>query len=320
MAVKFLLLDYRSMTTNNNINLSPTGKGILASILASCLFAFLPIFLQLQRQLPLQELSSPGNWLVGQRIIWSTIFMLIILHQTGRISLLWIQLKQWKLWPRYFCSALLIGPQLWLFFWAPLNGETLSVALGYFALPLVLVAVGKFIYGEQLTRMQAIACTIATGGVFYAYLIADGLSWVVFVIALGYPLYFLWRRRYPMDSDIVFCMDNIFLLPIAIPALLYIYPLSHWFEIQNIYWIYYITLALAGTLPMLLFLYASQNLPISLFGLLGYLEPILVFIVALVIGEKVNINEIPIYLAIMVALLFIGIDTFVRKEDNNMKI
>ena len=300
------------------INLSPTSKGILASILASCLFAFLPMYLQLQRQMPLQDLSSPGNWLAGQRIIWSAVFMIIILLQAGRISFLWKQLKKWKLWPRYFFSALLIAPQFWLFFWAPLNGETLSVALGYFALPLVLVTLGKFIYGEQLTRMQIIACSFATCGVCYAYFIADGLSWVVFVIALGYPLYFIWRRRYPMDSDIVFCMDNLFLLPIAIPAMLYIYPWNYWSDIRDIYWFYYMGLAFAGTLPMLLFLYASQNLPISLFGLLGYLEPILVFIVALVIGEQIKTNEIPIYIAIMTALLFIGIDTFVRKADTRM--
>ncbi|WP_413698499.1 EamA family transporter [Psychromonas sp. KJ10-10] len=197
-------------------------------------------------------------------------------------------------------------------FWAPVNGETLSVALGYFALPLVLVAIGKLIYGEKLTRMQVIACVIASVAVIYAYIIADGLSWVVFVIALGYPLYFIYRRRYPMESDIVFCLDNLFLLPIAIPALLYLYPLSNWPDIEVLYWLYYIGLALAGTLPMLLFLYASQNLPISIFGLLSYLEPVLVFIVALLIGEQVSIIEIPIYATIMVALVFIGIDTFKR--------
>jgi chloramphenicol-sensitive protein RarD len=302
------------MILKNQINLSPTRKGILASILASCLFAFLPMYLQLQNQIPLQNLSSPGNWLAGQRILWSALFMLLILWQMGRISLFWAQLKKWRLWPRYFISALLIAPQFWIFFWAPVNGETLSVALGYFALPLVLVAVGKFIYGEQLTRIQTLACLIAASAVAYAYFIAEGLSWVVFVIALGYPLYFIWRRKYPMDSDFVFCLDNLFLLPIAIPALLYIFPLQYWGDIATLNWFYYMGLALAGTLPMLLFLYASKHLPISFFGLLSYLEPVLVFIVALLIGEQVNIIEIPIYVAIMAALVLIGIDTVKRTE------
>tara|TARA_R110001583_G_scaffold9433_4_gene44760 strand:+ start:7379 stop:8323 length:945 start_codon:yes stop_codon:yes gene_type:complete len=307
------------MIFNTSIHSSATSKGILASICASCLFAIIPMYLQLQWHIPLPDLSSPGNWLAGQRIIWSTVFMLLILWKMGRISLFWGQLKKWRLWPRYFISALLIAPQFWIFFWAPVNGETLSVALGYFALPLVLVAVGRFIYGEQLTRVQTLACLIATGAVAYAYFIADGLSWVVFVIACGYPLYFIWRRRYPMHSDVVFCLDNLFLLPIAIPALLYIYPWAQWSDIQTLNWFYYMGLALVGTLPMLLFLYASKHLPISFFGLLSYLEPVLVFIVALLIGEQVNIIEIPIYMAIIASLVLIGIDTFARREISKYK-
>lgn len=276
------------------------------------------MYLQLQSHMSLQNLSSPGNWLAAQRILWSVVLMFFILVQMGRMKLFWTALKKWRLWPRYFISALLIGPQFWIFFWAPVNGETLSVALGYFALPLVLVALGKLIYGEKLTRMQLIACVIASGAVIYAYFIADGLSWVVFIIALGYPLYFIYRRRYPMESDLVFCLDNLFLLPIAIVAMLYLYPLSNWQHIEAVYWLYYIGLAFAGTLPMLLFLYASQNLPISIFGLLSYLEPVLVFIVALLIGEQVSIIEIPIYATIMVALVFIGIDTSKRVEISRL--
>lgn len=304
-----------SKKNSNASQFSDRKKGLIASILASCLFALLPIYVQFQPAWPETAVSAgAGHWLAGQRILWSSVLMLLGLTLIGRISLLWVQLKQWRSWPIFLLSACLIAPQFWLFVWAPLHGETLSVALGYFSLPLTLVAVGYFIYGERLTRAQLLACGIATCGVIYAYLIADGISWIVFVVALGYPLYFMLRRRYPLDNDLVFSLDNIFLLPIALLAMLYLQPFNDWLQIEVWSWAYYIGLAIAGTLPMLLFLYASQMLPLSLFGLLGYLEPALVFCVGLLLGERVELIQWPTYGAIMLALLLIAIDSYKRRS------
>ncbi|MEH6454445.1 MAG: EamA family transporter RarD [Psychromonas sp.] len=299
----------------NAPNISDHKKGLIASVLASCFFALLPIYVQFQPILPETGIAAgAGHWLAAQRILWSSVIMLLGLLIIGRISMLWSQLKQWRLWPRFFISACLIAPQFWLFIWAPLQGETLSVALGYFALPLTLVAVGYFVYGEQLTRAQLFACIIASCGVIYAYVIADGISWIVFVVALGYPLYFMYRRRYPMANDLVFSLDNLFLLPIALLAMFYLQPFNTWSEIEVWSWGYYLGLAVAGTLPMLLFLYASQMLPLSLFGLLGYLEPVLVFCVGLLLGERIELIQWPTYGAIMLALVFIAVDSYKRRN------
>jgi len=290
-------------------------KGLLASIIASCLFALLPLYVQFQPNFPdTSTASEAGHWLTAQRILWSSVIMLLGLVIVGRISKLWEQLKQWRLWPRFLLSACLIAPQFWLFVWAPLQGEILSVALGYFALPLTLVTVGYFVYGEQLSRAQLLACIIATCGVVYAYVIADGISWIVFVVALGYPLYFMNRRCYSMASDLVFTLDNIFLLPLALLAMVYFRPFDDWLQIEALSWAYYLGLGIIGTLPMLLFLYASQMLPLSLFGLLTYLEPTLVFCLGLLLGERIDLIQWPIYGAIMLALVLIAIDRDKRRR------
>ena len=301
---------------NKILHISPHKKGQIASLLASCLFALLPVYVQFQPTWPETGVAGgAGHWLVGQRILWSAVFMVLGLTLIGRVSMLLAQLKQWRLWPRFFLSACLIAPQFWIFIWAPLQGETLSVALGYFALPLTLVAVGYFFYDEKLTRAQLLACLIATCGVIYAYLIADGISWIVFVVALGYPLYFMHRRRHPMASDLVFSLDNIFLLPIALFALFYLQPFDDWLQIDAWSWAYYLGLAIAGTLPMLLFLYASQMLPLSLFGLLGYLEPVLVFCVGLLLGERIDLVQWPTYGAITLALALVAVDRYKRRDS-----
>ncbi|OUR66399.1 permease [Marinomonas sp. 42_23_T18] len=302
-----------SLLNNKTAHFSDHKKGVLASIIASCLFAMLPLYVQFQPSVS-GSASDAGHWLTGQRILWSAVVMLLGLSIVGRIPALWAQLKQWRLWPSFLLSACLIAPQFWIFVWAPLQGEILSVALGYFALPLTLVAVGYLVYGEQLSRVQWLACMIAACGVIYAYLIADGISWIVFVVALGYPLYFMNRRRYAIASDLVFTLDNIFLLPFALLAMLYLQPFNTWSQIEVGSWAYFLGLGIIGTLPMLLFLYASQKLPLSLFGLLTYIEPTLVFCLGLLLGERIDLIQWPIYGAIMFALLLIAVDRDKRKR------
>ncbi|WP_235836239.1 EamA family transporter RarD [Agarivorans sp. Toyoura001] len=282
--------------------------GLLSSVAASCMFAFLPWYIH---QFPLEPNS--GNWLAAQRIVWSCLLMLIGLGLMKQLPLIVSQLVNVKAWPRLMVASILVGLQFWLFIWAPANGQTLPVALGYFSLPLVLVLVGRFVYQERLSRVQWVAVCVAGLGVAYAYLMADGLSWVVLLVAFGYPLYFMLRRKYPLPSHIAFTVDNLLLLPLAIVYLLLNDGVSvEQSQIVSFYnhspWLYYFGLGIAGTVPMLLFLLASNHLPLSLFGLMGYLEPVLVFSVGWLLGERLSAEQWPTYILIVLALLLLAID------------
>ncbi|MGY5452198.1 EamA family transporter RarD [Agarivorans sp. MS3-6] len=282
--------------------------GLFSSVAASCMFAFLPWYIH---QFPLDQNS--GNWLAAQRIVWSCLLMLVGLLLMKQLPLVLSQLSKVTAWPRLILASVLVGLQFWLFIWAPANGQTLPVALGYFSLPLVLVLVGRFVYKERLSRLQWSAVSIAGVGVAYAYLKADGLSWVVLLVAFGYPLYFMLRRKYPLPSHIAFTIDNLLLLPLAVLYLFFSDGVSpEQSQMVTFYhhfpWLYYFGLGLAGTIPMLLFLFAANRLPMSLFGLMGYLEPILVFSVGWLLGERLSAEQWPTYLLIVVALMLLAID------------
>jgi chloramphenicol-sensitive protein RarD len=55
-------------------------------------------------------------------------------------------------------SSALVSVQLWLFMWAPLNGYSLDVSLGYFLLPLTMVLTGRLAYGERLSTCKKSLC------------------------------------------------------------------------------------------------------------------------------------------------------------------
>ena len=79
-------------------------------------------------------------------------------------------------------------------------GKTLELSLGYFLLPLAMVLVGRVFYGERLTSLQAIAVACALAGVLHEFWLTRAFSWVSLVTALGYPPYFMLRRRMGVDA------------------------------------------------------------------------------------------------------------------------
>lgn len=299
--------------------ISEQTKGVSASILSSLLFALIPAYVQLQPEMaPSLIAGGESHWLAVQRIIWSTLLFAILLMITRRLPLLISALKERKMWFRYLMSAILVAPQYWLFVWAPANGETLNLALGYFTLPIVMVLVGRFVYQESLSRLQKIACLFALLGTVWAYTLSSGVSWVVLVVALGYPFYFINRKSIPLSADIGLAIDHIILLPIAILGMLLLYPSDYISELPVSAHIYYFGLAIVAVTPMLLYLYAYTKLPVSLFGLLGYVEPTFIFIVGLLIGSTITLQEVPTYLFIMCALVALVTDG--RKRMKNIRI
>jgi chloramphenicol-sensitive protein RarD len=214
-------------------------------------------------------------------------------------------------------SAALLGVQLWLFMWAPLNGYSLDVSLGYFLLPLAMVLTGRIVYGDSLSYLQKIAVFFASLGVLNELYQVGGFSWATIVVVVGYPLYFILRKRLKTDHLGGLWVDMTLMLPVA-----------YWFvqggeqgfgvfeQYPGLMWLIPL-LGLISASALVVYIIASRLLPFSLFGLLSYVEPVLLLGVALLLGESIKSGEwltyIPIWLAVVV-LVFEGFKHLMRQR------
>lgn len=205
-------------------------------------------------------------------------------------------------------SSALLGVQLWLFVWAPINGRGLSVSIGYFLLPLTLLMVGRLLYRERLSALQAAAALSAAAGVVHEVWSSGGVSWPTAVVALGFPAYFALRRALGINTLGGLWFDMLLMLPAALffvlaqggvvaplraaPRLFALLPL----------------LGFLSAAAFMTYVLASRLLPFTLFGLLSYVEPILLFVVSLVLGETVRTADLLTYVPIMVAVAILGVD------------
>jgi len=275
-------------------------KGVVFSLTASFLFGVMYYYTSL-----LSPLS--GEQIFGWRMLLTVPVMTLLLLIWGE----WRQVRSiarrlrrelW-LWIVLPLSSALLGTQLWLFMWAPLHDRALEVSIGYFMLPLTMLLVGRFVYRDQLSGWQKSAAFSALLGVAHELYQVGGFSWASMLVALGYPLYFMLRRKAKTDCLGGLWFDMLLTLPVA-----------YWFSIASVdsalavfserpvLYALIPVLGLISASALASYVISSRHLNFSLFGLLGYVEPVLLAIVALLLGERIGpdqwLSYVPIWAAV----------------------
>lgn len=283
------------------------SKGIVLSVLASSLFGVMYYFTSL-----LWPLS--GEEIFGWRMLLTLPCMTLFMCFSGdwrRVPVIFSRVRQQPaLCGVLIVSSALVGVQLWLFLWAPLNGHSLDVSLGYFLLPLTMLVTGRLVYGEHLSHLQKIAAALAILGVANEVYRVGGFSWTTLVVAIGYPLYFLLRKRASTDNLGGLWIDMLLLLPIA---WWFVQSGEQGFDVASHRPALYALIPLLGAisaLALISYILASRMLAFSLFGLLSYVEPVLLVFVALLLGESISAGQWLTYLSIWLAVMVLAFEGF----------
>ncbi|MBP6684883.1 MAG: EamA family transporter RarD [Leucobacter sp.] len=282
-----------------------TERGLVVSVVSSLLFAGVYFVTPLLAPASAESLWGVRN-LVTIPLILATLATLKQLRLFTDIGAR-IRARPLLVLP-LIASGFLVAAQLWVFSWAPLNGRGLQVALGYFLLPLVLVVVGRFLYKDRLLWWHWLAAGVAAVGVAFEFVRVGSISWETMLVAFGYPVYFVLRRAMGTNHLGGMLWEFLLLSPLAVVLavrefangdVLQANPSLVWFAPLFGVW---------SGIALICYLLASRYLSISIFGLMSYLEPALLVVASILIGERITSGEWPMYIAVWgaVGILVIG--------------
>ena len=227
--------------------------------------------------------------------------------------------QDWKRSLFMLLAAALLGVQLWLFVWAPLHQRAIDVSLGYFLLPLMMVLVGRVFYRERLTRMQSLAVAVAAVGVSHEVIVVGSFSWVTALVIFGYPPYFMLRRRLRFGTLAGLWFDMLLLAPVALWVLRAGGGgvIQQFIDYPRLIGLVFV-LGLISSTALVSYISASRLLPLGLFGILGYVEPVLLFWVAVLLLREPIVPEawwtyIPIWIAVAL-IMFEGLFRWLKES------
>ena len=263
--------------------------------------------------------TVPALEITMHRVIWSFFFLMcLILLQRRRHEFVGV-LKNGRMLLTLLSTAILVSVNWLLYIWAVNNNYMLQASLGYYINPLVNVVLGLLFLRERLRRPQILAVVLAAGGVLYLTIAYGEFPWISLTLALSFGLYGLIRKVAPVGALVGLAVETMLLAP---PAVIYLIYLNS----QGVDTILRVSLKLDLLLigcapmtaaPLLFFTLGAKRLYLSTLGLMQYIGPSGMFLLAVFYyNEPFSATQVWTFAIIWAALVIYSTDSVIyyRRE------
>lgn len=245
------------------------SSGILYGLSAYVLWGMFPLFFK-------QLQAASAIEVVLHRMVWSLVFVLIVLAVLRRWNWLGDVRRSPALLGKFAVSALLLAGNWLSYVWAVNNGHVLDASLGYFILPLINVALGFIFLHERPRKAQWAAFALAATGVLCMAVQSGHVPWLALLIAMTFGFYGLMRKTATLGALEGMSLETMLLAPLAVVALLWAGPSgpgSQWPAHDAHTWLFFLLSGPVTAIPLLLFAAGARRVPLSTMGFLQYITP-----------------------------------------------
>ncbi len=257
------------------------ATGLWYGILAYLIWGFFPVYFKALAGVPPLQV-------VCHRIVWSVLFLWLIIVWRGRCGTIRNALQDRRAVTLLAVSALLIATNWLVFIIAVGHAQVIQSSLGYFITPFVSVLLGFLFFQERLRRMQLVSLLLAALGVLLLTIQYGRIPWAALVLALTFGSYGLFRKIVTVDSLTGLTVETLLLGPAALGYLIF----TSWqgtgaMPAQGPQTVTLLVLAgVATAVPLLLFASAARLLPLATIGFLQYITPTLHFLLAVLLYKE----------------------------------
>jgi chloramphenicol-sensitive protein RarD len=282
------------------------SQGAAAVALAFFAWGLFPIYWRLLEAVSTSEL-------VAQRIIWSTVFLVVIVLFRGRLKALAQVFTQWRACGQVLLASMLLALNWTLFVWAVNSGFIIETSLGYFLTPLFNVSLGFVFLKERLYPVQWLAVGCAVAGVLVLLLHAGHVPWVALGIASSWSLYGILKKQSSLGPITGLTAETLLLLPLAAAYLYWVmqHGEAAWSHAEFSIHLLLVGLGIVTTVPLLLFAYGVKRIPLTTVGLLQYISPTLQFLIGIYLyNEPFDAARLQAFILIWVGLAIYTWDSF----------
>ncbi|GAP35658.1 protein rarD [Piscinibacter sakaiensis] len=253
----------------------------------------------------------PASEVLVHRIVWSLVFVALLLGLRRQWRWLGEALRQPRLVGSVAVSALLLSTNWLTYIWAITHGQIVEASLGYFITPLVNVGLGVAVLRERPRAMQWAALALASAGVAGLTLATGRLPWIALVLAASFGLYGLMRKTAPLGALEGLALETLLLAPFALgtAALWMLQGTSHFPAPTLATNLWLIGVGPVTAVPLLLFAAGARRVTMTTLGLLQYIGPSLQLLVGVgLLGERFGAERLPGFVLIWLALATYSVD------------
>ncbi|WP_278831982.1 EamA family transporter RarD [Mitsuokella multacida] len=246
--------------------------GMMAALSTYLIWGVLPLYWNLLAR-------AEANEILAHRIIWSFVFMVVVLMVTKR----WQSFKEdcRALWQDKKRAAILLLAAFtislnWLtYIWAVNHGHVIDTSIGYYINPLMSVLFGIVFFRERISGLKKISLLLAAIGIVLMTYQLGKLPWVAVALAVSFSVYGALKKQLHLNPFSSITLETLLMVPFAVPyiGILMMSPANHFSLATPDLALYLMGTGVVTAVPLVLFSYGANLLPLNVLGFFQYISP-----------------------------------------------
>lgn len=227
-------------------------------------------------------------YVLSARIVASVAFLLVLLAARRRLGTVAEACRDRGALVRMMLSGVFICINWGVYIWAVNGGHALDASLAYYMNPILAVVLGTAVFGERLSPLQWLSVAVTFAGIVVTVVGHGQFPWMALVIGGSFAVYGAVKKGVRAEAEVSVLVETMTLAPFALAYLLWaeargtgaVGVLSGW------QWLLLPLSGIATTVPLLFFARGIKTTPMSLSGILMYVNPTLQFLVSVAVFRE----------------------------------
>ena len=255
------------------------NRGPLCVLGCYVIWGMLPIFWHMLA-------AVDALYVLSARIVASVAFLLVLLAARRRLGT--VACRDRGALVRMMLSGVFICINWGVYIWAVNGGHALDASLAYYMNPILAVVLGTAVFGERLSPLQWLSVAVTFAGIVVTVVGHGQFPWMALVIGGSFAVYGAVKKGVRAEAEVSVLVETLTLAPFALAYLLWaeargtgaVGVLSGW------QWLLLPLSGIATTVPLLFFARGIKTTPMSLSGILMYVNPTLQFLVSVAVFRE----------------------------------
>ena len=250
------------------------------------------------------------SYILGQRILWSVPFTLLIVALSGNLPLLKAAVKDRRALGLTALAGVVITGNWYLYIWAVNAGMVMETSMAYFIAPLIVFLLSITFFREKASSNEIIAVCLAAAGILI-YTVWMGIVPIVSLgLAVSFSVYGALKKAAGLEPAVSLTLEMTVVLPFALVFLAFTSfgPQGALFGLSVTELILLVGTGVISALPLWLYSFGVKGLPFSLVGFLQYVWPTTSLVLSVAaFHEPLSLPKLVCFLFIWTGLAFFSV-------------
>lgn len=289
---------------------NPNTLALITGIATFMMWGLFPIYFKLLENVPAIEV-------LAHRVVWSLIFLFMIIAYRKRIKNIIRYTGNKKLMRALFLTGVLIASNWGIYIYAVSTDRILYASLGYLINPLFSILLGAIFLKEKLSRPTKISICLVVVAIANEMYALGEIPFISLLLPGTFAIYGLLKKQIKIAAIDGLFFETMLIFPLAIIYLSFLGISGNGaFSFSKTGFL----LAFSGivtVLPLITFNFAAVHLKLQTIGFLQYISPIIAVLLAVfVYGEHLEMHKIISFAIILAGLAIVSLSGILRKKDD----